>query len=346
MSRLGVAGAERAARSLLGLAACLAMGSSVWAEDIQFGLPLACVPGETCFIQHYVDQDSGSGARDYACGSRTYDGHNGTDFRIRSRAEARGRPGTVLAVAAGSVLRGRSDMADGTMKGPDAGDVTGQECGNGLVIAHEGGWESQYCHLAHGTLTVRPGERVAAGQALGQVGLSGKTEFPHLHLTLRRNGTVVDPFAPQAEDATCDRAALAARAMLWDAPARAALTYQAGSVLNSGFTDGPVDMEALEQQTLREPDAKAGAIVAYIRAIGLDTGDVQTLRLTAPDGSTLAERVLPPLERPRAQSLIFVGRRVPAGGWPPGPYRARFTVARGTGIALASEWSWEPSGPR
>ena len=312
---------------------------------ISLHLPLACEPGRTCFVQHYVDRDPGPGARDYACGSRTYDKHNGTDFRVRTGAEAGGEVGRVLAVAAGRVLRTRSDMADGRVRGGDAAEIKGAECGNGLVIAHADGWESQYCHMARGSLVVRPGDTVAAGQPLGQVGLSGMTEFPHLHLTLRHGGQVVDPFAPGSPPDSCDPAAPGRGGTLWEPKAAGALGYQAGSVLNAGFADAPVSMESLEAGAPRVPGAESGALVAYVRAIGLETGDVQSLVLTDPTGTVVAQSVQPALERPRAQSLLFVGRKRPAEGWSAGAYAARFRVERAGRVALEKTFSLAPRAP-
>src|SRR5512139_1973201 len=65
---------------------------------VEFGLPVHCAMGKDCFIQQYVDHDQGTGRRDYRCGSATYDGHDGTDIRVRSLADA----GTVSVVAAAS----------------------------------------------------------------------------------------------------------------------------------------------------------------------------------------------------------------------------------------------------
>lgn len=331
------------------LLAALAVGTAraeeARAPAISLHLPLACEPGRTCFVQHYVDRDAGPGARDYACGSRTYDGHNGTDFRVRTGAEARGRAGLVLAVAPGRVLRVRADMADGRVRGADAAEIKGAECGNGLVVAHADGWESQYCHMARNSLVVRPGDTVAAGQPLGQVGLSGMTEFPHLHLTLRHGGQVVDPFAPGSPPDSCDPAAPGRGGTLWEPKAAALLGYQAGSVLNAGFADGPVSMEGVETDTLRVPGADSGALVAYVRAIGLETGDVQSLVLTDPAGAVVARSVQPALERPRAQSLLFVGRKRPAEGWPPGAYTARFQVERAGRVALEKTFGLAPRAP-
>ncbi len=131
-----------------------------------------------------------------------------------SRRLPRSAPGVdVLAAAPGRVLRMRDGVPDISARDRRAPAVEGTECGNGLIVAHGGGWETQYCHLAKGSIAVQPGEMVGAGQRLGRVGMSGLAEFPHLHFTLRRNGKIVDPFAPQAAPGTCGDSAPSS---LWD----------------------------------------------------------------------------------------------------------------------------------
>ena len=147
----------------------------------------------------------------------------------------------VLAVAEGQVLRTRDGMADTVFSAAGAPSVADRECGNGLVIAHEDGWETQYCHLAQGSVRVKQGDRVSAGQPLGKVGLSGKTEFPHLHLTVRHRGTAVDPFAFDAPRGACGGGT-----SLWRASLRHSLLYRERSVLNTGFAGGPVTMDQIE----------------------------------------------------------------------------------------------------
>ena len=82
------------------------------AEDLpSFGLPIRCSLGTDCWVQNYVDHDSGPGAADFTCGHLTYDGHNGTDIRLADYAAMR-RGVPVLAAAAGTVLRIREGMDD------------------------------------------------------------------------------------------------------------------------------------------------------------------------------------------------------------------------------------------
>src|SRR4051794_30969188 len=79
-----------------------------FAQDIQLHLPVACEVGRNCLVQHYVDLDTSSAARDYQCGSLTYDGHDGTDFRVPTVKAAV----DVLAAAPGRVLRLRDGVPD------------------------------------------------------------------------------------------------------------------------------------------------------------------------------------------------------------------------------------------
>lgn len=307
---------------LLGLlAGCAPAASTAGPETLRLVFPAACRVGQTCEIQTYVDRDPGPGVSDYRCLSRSYEEHGGIDIRLPDLAAQRAGV-EVLAAAAGTVLRARDGAAEASVGETGVAAVEGRECGNGAVLDHGDGWQTQYCHLAAGSVRVQPGQSVAAGQPIGRIGLSGLTEYPHLHFTVRRNGAVVDPFAP-APGRTCE-----AQAPLWTPQALEQLPYKRGAVLNAGFTSAAVEMKALESRALPAATAASPALVAYVRAIGLETGDVQELTLRAPDGAVLATRQVAPLARPRAQQLVFVGKRRPAAGWPEGAYRASYVVRR------------------
>ncbi len=57
--------------------------------------------------------------------------------------------------------------------------------GNHVVIDHGNGEFSLFGHLKQGSLKVRPGDRVHAGQVIAAVGASGSANIPHLHYELR-----------------------------------------------------------------------------------------------------------------------------------------------------------------
>jgi hypothetical protein len=56
--------------------------------------------------------------------------------------------------------------------------------GNRVVVDHGDGVHSAYAHLRRRSLRVAVGDRVEAGQQLGEVGNSGNSSEPHLHVQL------------------------------------------------------------------------------------------------------------------------------------------------------------------
>ena len=284
---------------------------------------MACRPGTDCFLQNAFDHDPGPGARDWRCGGHTYDRHDGSDIRLPTVAAARAGV-DVLAAAAGTVRSVRDGMPDTGLAAADRASLAGRECGNGVVIAHPDGWETQYCHMARGSIAVRAGQNVAAGARLGQVGLSGSTDFPHLHFSVRHGVEKIDPFAPAATPGQCGGGA-----MLWAGEAGPLLAGSARAILNTGFSAAPVTMDGIEQATLPAPTRGAAALIVFVRAIGLDAGDRVTVRLSGPDGREIAAQTGEPLPRAKAQWLVFAGRRRPVDGWPPGRY-AGFVAIDGT----------------
>lgn len=312
------------------LPAALLLAAVAPAAAIELALPIDCTVGVDCVVQHYVDRDPGSDRRDYMCGHQTYDGHDGVDIRIPDlRAMESGV--AVLAAAEGVVRATRDGMADRSVAETGLDAVKDVECGNGVLIAHQDGWSTQYCHMKKGSVRVAEGDTVSAGTPLGEVGLSGMTEFPHVHFTVRQGDTEVDPFAmePSPAGAVCAFAGNAVSG-IWTPEAKAAMTYRPAFVLNVGFADAPVEMEQIESGELTEAKitATSPALVFYGRAIGLEKGDVQRLLVTAPDGSVFAENEIEALDRPKAQYMAFTGRKLRDAAWPAGTWRGRYSVVR------------------
>ncbi|MFI2431697.1 peptidoglycan DD-metalloendopeptidase family protein [Streptomyces sp. NPDC018693] len=106
-------------------------------------------------------------------GARWANRHTGQDFAVPV-----GTP--VRAVGAGRVAR----------------VACGGAFGMQVVLEHTGGYYTQYAHLA--SVAVDQGERVVAGQWIGQSGSTGNSTGPHLHFEVRitpEMGSAVDPVA-------------------------------------------------------------------------------------------------------------------------------------------------------
>jgi murein DD-endopeptidase MepM/ murein hydrolase activator NlpD len=63
--------------------------------------------------------------------------------------------------------------------------------GNAVLVDHGLGVVTSYLHLSE--IQTRAGRRVAKGEVVGKVGMTGLATGPHLHLGLRANGVRVDP---------------------------------------------------------------------------------------------------------------------------------------------------------
>jgi len=94
--------------------------------------------------------------------------HYGQDF-----AAPAGTP--VYAAAAGVVIE--SDCTSPYCDRPGGLNVPG--CGWTVAINHGDGLVTRYCHLR--VTRVTPGQRLAPGEVIGQVGSTGNSDGPHLH---------------------------------------------------------------------------------------------------------------------------------------------------------------------
>ncbi|MBT1510483.1 M23 family metallopeptidase [Bradyrhizobium sp. SRL28] len=312
-------------KCLLLILLCLSGAIDARAEEvISLALPMKCQPGVTCFFQNYVDHDASDKARDYRCGGRSYDGHDGTDIRIRN-LEIQRQGIEVLAAAPGRVIGTRNDMDDVSVKTAGKAAIAGKECGNGVVIDHEGGWRTQYCHMAKGSVRVKVGEQTTAGQPIGLVGLSGDTEFFHLHFTVRHRGKIVDPFAYGVPANSCGGGR-----SIWAASLGEQTEYRPREIIDYGFAGIAPTMELIESGEIGKHPFASGsdALVAYVRAIGLQAGDQQVLTVQGPGGAAISTNNLPALDRDKAQFLVIAGKKRTEVAWPAGRYSATYRVTR------------------
>jgi murein DD-endopeptidase MepM/ murein hydrolase activator NlpD len=95
--------------------------------------------------------------------------HEGVDVRASS-----GMP--VKATAAGVVSQVGHDPALGVY----------------VQIKHAFGFETLYGHLSG--YCVRPGQLVSRNEPIGKVGATGLATGPHLHYSIKKNGSTVDPY--------------------------------------------------------------------------------------------------------------------------------------------------------
>lgn len=294
------------------------------AGEFRLQTPIDCEIGEdnACYIQYYPDRDDGPGIRDFACGNLTYDGHKGTDFALRNLADM--RAGVNVLAAADGVIQGMRDgMADQVLNIENEDQVQGRECGNGVVVDHGNGWVTQYCHLARGSVRAKTGDRVQTGDVLGQVGLSGRTQFPHVHISVRRNGQRSDPSATNPT-AVCDPNVPVDT--IWADPP----VYQPGGLISAGFWAGIPEYTAIKagEAAAKVLPMDSPALVIWGFAFGAQAGDVMRLTIIGPSGAQISQSSAD-IEKTQPQLFRAVGRRTQQASWfVPGVYTGRVELIR------------------
>jgi murein DD-endopeptidase len=296
---------------VLGLQACFSGGAAKQATVMtpSFGLPIDCQLGQDCYVMHYVDRDPSPEITDFGCGRQTYDGHSGTDFGIANlQRMATGVP--VIAVADGQVLRVRDGVADRLIANQtDKESVQGTECGNGLVVDHGNGWSTQYCHLRQGSLAVKPNTSVKTGTVLGLVGSSGLASFPHVHLTVRYQNKVVDPFVGVNDSKSCS----ITHNSLWAKP----LSYVPTGLVSAGFAPKPPTQLDLWQGKYAEPTLaiNSPAVIFWVHSYGVLTGDMEKLQLINPTGEMVIDQQKM-ISKPARSYVSYGGKRqIAVGKW-------------------------------
>lgn len=303
-------------------------------EPLQLSLPLLCEPHKTCFLQNYVDADPSAGERDFACGSVTYDGHKGIDFRVLSAQAARDGI-AVVASTDGKVKAVRDGMADQFVSSETAVEIQGRECGNGVVLDHGNGWETQYCHMLKGSIAVSRGQLLKRGEKLGLVGYSGLANFPHVHLQVRHNDKIVDPFAPDAAEGACEQHPKGPG--LWRPDAIASFGYRNGEIMDWGFTQLIPTRDQLEENHKSPPpvSVESPALIFYARFLNLLAGDRIRIVVEGP-GGTLVEQLSQPLDSNRHRHLDYAGKKRRDLPWQQGRYHARAEIVRDGAVVAAT----------
>lgn len=292
-----------------------------------FGLPLDCVMGAVCTIQNYIDHDPGKGWKDHTCGLLSYDGHRGIDFRIPTQIDMRQGVG-VIAAADGKVIFAFDGQPDILMRDSGPGKTRNERNGNWVAIDHGNGWITTYAHMRKGTVAVKKGDRIRRGARLGLVGLSGNSDFPHVHFAVTHRGKLLDPFIGLEPTAACGETSQS----LWSEAAQAQIPYRAGGLLSAGFLDRQAEhrevMGGIDPPT--QISAKAPVLIFWVGAWGIRKGDIQSMTIIDPQGRKFVS-VSRATERNRATLSRFIGKKLRNESWPKGRYLGIYRVERQSG---------------
>lgn len=290
-------------------------------EAPQFAFPIECKLGEDCWIANYVDVDPAENeSRDFKCGNKTYEGHKGTDFALRSRKEMKGGV-NVLAAADGKILRSRDGEND-TVKTEEeykAIKAADKDCGNGIIINHGSGLMTYYCHLKNGSITVKPGDEVEENEIIAQIGQSGYAEFPHLHFTVLWEGGHIDPFTGMLKEDGCGEF----KNNLW----KDNLAYTPYAIFDGGFASKIPDFKEIEtgENTPPAPSVAGKTFVFWSSFYQVSAGDEITLSVKDPNGKIFVERTIIQ-DKNRARQHYYTGRKLKDRALIPGTYTGKTTI--------------------
>jgi murein DD-endopeptidase MepM/ murein hydrolase activator NlpD len=173
-------------------------------QAVAYAFPLRMAPGLPDYagfrVSAFVDHNSIAGqVLDYNGGTRTYDGHHGTDYALWPFNWNKVDAGEVqvIAAAAGTIVN--KVNVDSTDHNPCDGGSSSDQW-NYVAITHADGRLTIYGHMRYNSLTTKAiGETVAQGEYLGTVASSGNSSGPHLHFEMRfgtyLSAEWIDPYA-------------------------------------------------------------------------------------------------------------------------------------------------------
>ena len=305
----------------------------------RLAFPVACEYGETCWPMNYTDHDRRDGEiKDAACHAQSYDGHKGTDIAISNWQSVLDGV-AIIAPAPGTVLGIRNNQSDQFPSEADKARIRaqGRECGNGVRLDHGDGWITQFCHMKKGSVSVDFGDKIETGTPLGHIGMSGITDHPHMHMSLTKDGEVIDPFTGRVTSEPCG---LEGARSLWadDTP------YKDFSLYDAGFSVGRPDFKKVARgQDPTPPHARSASLVFYMSYFGARQGDKINLSVSRPDGSVFASQDIDQ-EKTRARQHYFTGKRNTKGRFMTGTWTAKATITRkdtGKTQTLTRTWKAE-----
>ncbi|MFP6748232.1 MAG: hypothetical protein VCD66_11625, partial [Alphaproteobacteria bacterium] len=156
------------------------------------------------------------------------------------------------------------------------------------------------------------------------------TQFPHVHLSVRRGKKVINPFIGVGRAKACGLGP----APLWGRRALAALSGQGTALYNAGFAAGAPDPRVARSGLLAAPrlPRTVPALVLWVDMFWAEAGDELRFRIIAPGGKPLVSKTVT-ITKTQARRFTFVGKKRKARSWPPGTYRGEVVLRRKSGAS-------------
>ncbi len=261
--------------------------STVNANPGKLLFPLDCELGKSCWVSNLPSHHLQDKQLDFRCGPITYEYNDGTDIAIKDIKQMQ-EGVSVIAPIKGVVELKRDGVDDINAKGIDRKPLEGKECGNEVVISNDE-MQIQLCHLKNKSIRVNVGDEINAGDVIGEIGLSGLTEYPHLHMSLHdKSDTVVreiDPFYGSQPDCGLQPKSL------WSNPGYMEKHATTGIVYNYGFTFEKVTAErVMSGDYLGAQPEYPEEFIAFVDIFSVNKGDKLTISILDSDNNLFTKR--------------------------------------------------------
>ncbi len=267
-------------------------------------LPIDCKLGESCWIANLPRHHIQGKQVDFRCGPNTYRNHKGTDIALRDLKQMK-EGVNVLSPFDGEVKALRNKVDDVSTRDAGKKAIKGIECGNGVVIDSKD-TQVQLCHLKKGSVKVKVGQKIKTGDVIGQVGLSGMTEYPHLHISVRQKVSgkykEADPFYGPQTSCGLTPKPMWADAQLMEKHARTGVVY------NYGFMFGSHNAKQIRSGDITEKQpSRPKEFIGFVDIFSVNRGDALTMSIEELSGKELVKRHHK-FSKYQARYLFFIGK--------------------------------------
>ena len=162
---------------------------------------------------------------------------------------------------------------------------------------------------------------------MGIIGLSGKAEFPHLHLSVGYRGVVVDSFLGAGVKAGCS----VMGRPLWQPALLAEHAYRPSGVLASGFAGQVPSLKQIVAGRHRHDllDRTARNLVFWVMIFGLQPGDEEVLQIITLNWEVLATSKGKPATKHKVHWFAYSSKRA----------RRPWRQAPAANTKVADEWA-------
>ncbi len=197
-------------------------------------------------------------------------------------------------------------------------------CGNSVVIEHNNGWSTIYCHLKKDSINVKVGDFAKEGGKIAEIGLSGKTNFPHLYFSVLHNKNYFDPFSGLE---LTDNSIKEKYEPLWSPTTLENLEYQKIIVSNIGVSDKKLSMEQVKNGNYEKTEILNNIQSIYLHVYGFhfNKGDFIKISLTDPDQKKILTDSIK-VTSDEMENLFNFEKKREGAAWKPGIYNAKISV--------------------